>query len=345
MPVDSVFGRFSSDLAIDLGTANTLVYQRGQGVVLDEPSVVALQRDGRGGGRVLAVGQEAHRMLGRVPGTIETVRPMRDGVIADFEVAEAMLRYFIRRVHGRKRFVSPRIVICIPWGITDVERRAVRDSAQSAGAREVYLIEEPMAAALGAGLPVVDPQGNMIVDIGGGTTEVAVISLGGIVRSRSVRVGGDRMDTAVIQWLKRHHDLLIGERTAERVKFEVGCVWPPQDDRSTAVKGRDLTTGVPRTTTVHSAEICEALRDPADEIVEAVLETLERTPPELSGDIIEKGIVLAGGGALLVGLDELISEATSLPVLVAPEPKQCVVLGSGAALDNLELLQRVTRRS
>ena len=344
MPVDQLLGYFSSDLAIDLGTANTLVFVKGEGIVLNEPSVVAVKKGGSGQ-QVLAVGTEAREMLGKVPGNIETIRPLKDGVIADLDVTEAMLRYFIRRVHGRRTFVRPRVVICIPFGITEVEKRAVREAASSAGAREVYLIQEPMAAALGAGLPVTEPQGNMIVDIGGGTTEVAVISLGGIVFSTSVRVAGDAMDEAVIAWIRRHHNLLIGERTAERIKMDIGCAWPEEDPRSLEVKGRDLLTGVPKTIVVDSEEIRQALSEPVGEIVEAVKHTLEKTPPELAADIIDQGIILAGGGALLTGLDDLLREETGLPVIQAAEPLFCVALGSGASLDSLDLLRRVTEQA
>ncbi len=342
---DWLLGHFSTDLAIDLGTANTLVFVKSEGIVLDEPSVVAVRKDGQGPQKVLAVGQEARQMLGRTPGSIVAIRPMRDGVIADLDVTEAMLRYFIRRVHGRRSFVRPRIVICIPFGITEVEKRAVRDSAASAGAREVYLIQEPMAAALGAGLPVTEPQGNMIVDIGGGTTEVAVISLGGIVFSKSARVAGDRMDEAVIAFIRRKHNLLIGERTAEQIKIRIGCAWPFDEDREMEVKGRDLLAGVPKTITINSEEVREALMEPVGEILEAVKFTLEKTPPELAADIIDQGIILAGGGALLAGLDTLLQEETGLPVIRAEDPLYCVAKGSGAALDSLDLLRRVTERA
>lgn len=344
MLLDWLLGLFSTDLAIDLGTANTCVWVRGDGIVLDEPSVVAVKMDERGPARVLAVGKEAREMLGKVPGNIQAIRPMKDGVIADLEITEAMLRYFIRRVHGRRSFVRPRIVICVPFGITEVEKRAVRDSAAAAGAREIHLIEEPMAAALGAGLPVTEPQGNMIVDIGGGTTEVAVISLGGIVVSRSVRVAGDKMDDAVIAWVRRNHNLLIGERTAERIKIDVGCAWPLDEVREIQVKGRDLARGVPQTIKVHSEEIREALQEPVREIVEAVKTTLEKTPPELAADIIDQGIILAGGGALLRGLDTLLREETGLPVIQAQDPLYCVVTGSGSVLERIDLLGRVTER-
>jgi rod shape-determining protein MreB and related proteins len=345
MLLDWLLGLFSTDLAIDLGTANTCVFVRGEGIVLDEPSVVAVKKEVSGPMKVLAVGVEAREMLGKVPGNIEAIRPMKDGVIADLDITEAMLRYFIQRVHGRRSFVRPRIVICVPFGITEVEKRAVRDSAAAAGAREIHLIEEPMAAALGAGLPVTEPQGNLIVDIGGGTTEVAVISLGGIVFSRSVRVAGDKMDEAVISWIRRKHNLLIGERTAEQIKIQLGCAWPLDEPEEMYVKGRDLMRGVPETITVHSEEIRTALEEPVQEIVEAVKYTLEKTPPELAADIIDQGVILAGGGAQLRGLDTLLREETGLPVIVAAEPLYCVVIGSGAVLERIDLLGRVTQRA
>ena len=342
MFLDSVFGMFSNDLAIDLGTANTVVYQRNRGIVLDEPSVVAVQKEGAGVTRVLAVGSEAKEMLGRTPGSIVAIRPMKEGVIADFQVTGAMLRYFITKAHNRKTLVRPRIVICIPSGVTEVEKRAVRESAMAAGAREVYLIEEPMAAAIGAGLPITEPSGNMVVDIGGGTTEVAVISLGGIVFSKSIRVAGDKMDEAIINYVKRKYNLLIGERTAEVIKMEIGTAYPVEKERSIAVKGRDLVAGVPKTITIHSEEAREALAEPVNAIVEAVHITLERTPPELASDIMDKGIVLAGGGALLENLDVLLREETGLPVIIADDPLLSVVLGSGKVLDELEHLKQLT---
>jgi rod shape-determining protein MreB len=332
----------SNDLAIDLGTATTLVYVRGRGIVSCEPSVVAVQRDERGGKRVLAVGTEGKEMLGRTPGNIEAVRPLRDGVIADFEITEAMLRYFIKRATNGRWLRRPRIIICVPFGITEVEKRAVRESAESAGAREVFLIEEPMAAAIGAGLPITEPSGNMIIDIGGGTTEVAVISLAGIVYSQSVRVGGDKMDEAIVAYMKRKYNLLIGEQTAERVKCTVGNAYPDGEVRTMEVKGRDLVAGVPKTVVVSGDEIREALLEPINAIVEAVRVALERTPPELSADIVDKGIVLTGGGALLKNLDVLLREETGLPVMVADDPISAVVLGSGKALDHLDLLREVT---
>ncbi|MEK6725601.1 MAG: rod shape-determining protein [Deltaproteobacteria bacterium] len=342
MFIDSLLGRFSNDLAIDLGTANTLIYVKGKGIVANEPSVVAVQKDERGIKRVLAVGKEAKQMLGRTPGNIMAIRPLKDGVIADFEVTEAMLRYFIQKVHNRKMLLRPRIVIGIPSGITQVEKRAVRDSAHSAGAKEVYLIEEPMAAAIGAGLPITEASGNMIVDIGGGTTEVAVISLSGIVYSLSIRVGGDRMDDAIIQFIKRKYNLLIGERTAEVIKMTIGNAYPENEIRSIEVKGRDLITGIPKTVDISSEEAREALSEPINAIVEAVKVALERTPPELGADIVDKGIVLAGGGALLKGLDILLREATGLPIIIADDPLSAVVMGAGKVLDQIGLLKNVT---
>ena len=339
---DWLYGLFSNDLAIDLGTANTKIFVKGKGIVSCEPSVVAVQREPRGGRRVLAVGKDAKEMLGRTPGSIVAIRPMKDGVIADFEVTEAMLRYFITRAHNRKTLVRPRIIICVPWGVTEVEKRAVRESAESAGAREVYLIEEPMAAAIGAGLPITEPSGNMIVDIGGGTTEVAVISLAGIVFSKSAKVGGDKMDEAIIQHMKRKYNLLIGERTAETIKCTIGTAFPTESVMTMEVKGRDLMEGIPKTVTINSDEVREAMADPIGSIVEAVREALESTPPELSADIVDKGIVLAGGGALLRNIDVLIREETGLPVMTADDPISAVVLGSGRALDELNLLKEVT---
>ena len=342
MVFDWLNGLFSNDLAIDLGTATTLIYVRGRGIVSCEPSVVAVQRDSRGGNKVLAVGREAKEMLGRTPGNIRAVRPLRDGVIADFEITEAMLRYFISRANNKKTLVKPRIIICVPFGITEVEKRAVKESAESAGAREVYLIEEPMAAAIGAGLPITEPSGNMVVDIGGGTTEVAVISLAGIVYSQSVRVGGDKMDDAISAFLKRKYNLAIGEQTAERVKMEIGNAFPLNEMRTTEVKGRDLVAGVPKTVVVNSEEIREALAEPVHAIVDAVLLALEKTPPELAADIVDKGIVLTGGGALLANLDVLLREETGLPVMVCDDPISAVVLGSGKTLEHMELLKEVT---
>jgi len=339
---DAVLGMFSNDLAIDLGTANTLIYMKGKGMVISEPSVVAVQTNINGQRKVLAVGTDAKEMLGRTPGSITAIRPMKDGVIADFDYTEEMLRYFIRKVHNRKSLVRPRIVICVPSGITQVEKRAVRESAESAGAREVYLIEEPMAAAIGSGLPITEASGNMIVDIGGGTTEVAVISLAGIVYAQSVRVGGDKLDEAIVQYMKRKYNLLIGERTAEAVKIGIGNVYAVDDEvQHMEVKGRDLVSGIPKTLEINSTEIREAMSEPVNTIVEAVRIALERTPPELAADIVDKGIVLAGGGAYLKNLDILLREETGLPVVAAEDPLTCVVMGSGAMLDQIDLLKQV----
>jgi rod shape-determining protein MreB len=338
MVFNAIWGLFSNDLAIDLGTANTLVSQKGKGIVMDEPSVVAVRKDTN---RVLAVGKEAKSMLGRTPGSIVAIRPMRDGVIANFEITEAMLRYFIQKVHNRKTLVRPRIIISVPSGITQVEKRAVRDSAQSAGAREVYLVEEPMAAAIGAGMPIQEPSGNMVVDIGGGTTEVAVISLSGIVYSKSIRIAGDELDEAIVNYVKRKYNLLIGERTAEQIKIEIGSAFPLETKQTVEVKGRDLVAGIPRTQTISDEEIREALLEPVNSIVDAIKVALERTPPELAADIVDKGIVLAGGGALLRGLDILIREETGLPITIAEDPLTCVVRGTGKVLDELDLLRQI----
>ena len=342
MLFDWVYGLFSNDLAIDLGTATTLTFVKGKGIVSNEPSVVAVQRNGNGVKKVLAVGKEAKEMLGRTPGNIVAVRPMKDGVIADFEVTEAMLRYFITRAHNRRTLVRPRIIICVPSGITEVEKRAVRDSALAAGAREVYLIEEPMAAAIGAGLPITEPTGNMIVDIGGGTTEVAVISLSGVVFSKSVRVGGDKMDEAIIQYIKRKYNLLVGERTAELIKITIGSAYPAQEIQTMEIKGRDLVAGVPKTVEISDEEIRDSLLEPINQIVEAVRIALERTPPELASDIVDKGIVLAGGGALLRNLDVLLREETGLPIMLADDPLTAVVMGAGRALDEISLLKNIS---
>jgi rod shape-determining protein MreB len=339
---DWFFRLLSHDLAIDLGTANTLVYVRNKGIVANEPSVVAVQRDSRGIRTVKAVGRAAKEMLGRTPGTIEAVRPMKDGVIADFELTEKMLSYFIGVAHNHRSLVRPRAVICIPYGITEVEKRAVRESAESAGCASVYLIEEPMAAAIGADLPINEASGNMIVDIGGGTTEVAVISLLGIVYSKSVRVGGDKMDESIVSYLKRRFNVLIGERTAEQIKIAIGSAYPEDEIRTMHVKGRDLVAGIPKTIEVTSEEIREAMQEPVNAIVEAVRLALEKTPPELAADIVDKGIVLVGGGALIRNLDVLLREETGLPIVVAENPLTAVVLGSGRVLDNPDLLREVT---
>ena len=340
----SILGWFSNDLAIDLGTANTLVYTKDKGIVVSEPSVVAVRRDGRGMNKVCAVGREAKEMLGRTPAGIVAIRPMKEGVIADFEVTEAMLRYFIARVHDRSRLIRPRIVVAVPSGITAVEKRAVRESAMSAGARQVFLIEEPMAAALGAGLPVTEPTGTMVVDIGGGTTEVAVLSLASVVYSNSARVGGDKMDEAIIHYVKRRYNLLIGERTAEQIKIRLGTARLIDPIQSMEVKGRDLVAGVPKTLEVKSDEVCEALSEPVNAIIECVKLALESTPPELAADIVDRGIVLTGGGALLSKLDALLREATSLPVMLAEDPLTAVVLGTGRCLDEIQLLGGVASR-
>ena len=335
---------FSTDLAIDLGTANTLIYVRDRGIVLDEPSVVSIRTDAQGGGKrtVQAVGAEAKQMLGRTPGNLQAIRPMKDGVIADFTVTEQMLKYFIKKVHDTRMLrPSPRIIICVPCGSTQVERRAIRESAIGAGARQVYLIEEPMAAAIGAGLPVAEATGSMVVDIGGGTTEVGVISLGGVVYANSVRVGGDRMDEAIINYIRRNYGMLIGEATAEQIKKQMGSAFPGAEVREMEVKGRSLAEGVPRSFNVSSNEILEALTEPLNAIVSAVKQALEQTPPELGADIAEKGMVLTGGGALLRDLDRLLMEETGLPVIVADDPLTCVVRGSGRALEEMDKLATV----
>jgi len=337
-----LFGFLSADMAIDLGTANTLVYVKGRGIVLNEPSVVAIA-EVKGKKQVLAVGEEAKQMLGRTPGNISAIRPLRDGVIADFEVAEEMIKYFIRKVHNRRSFASPLVVVCVPSGSTAVERRAIQESAESAGARKVYLIEEPMAAAIGAGLPVTEPTGSMVVDIGGGTTEVAVLSLGGIVYSRSVRVGGDKMDEAIIAYIRRNHNLLVGEGSAARIKEEIGSACPPEegDGETMEIKGRDLMNGVPKELIISERQIAESLAEPVGAIIEAVKVALEHTAPELAADIVDKGIVLTGGGALLGNVDFVLRHATGLPVSIADDPLSCVVLGTGRALEEMKRLRDV----
>jgi rod shape-determining protein MreB len=334
-------GWFSNDLAIDLGTANTLVYVKGKGIVLSEPSVVAVRKDGRGTNKVLAVGKEAKMMLGRTPGNIVAIRPMKDGVIADFEITETMLRHFIRKVHNRRSLIRPRIIVCVPSGITQVEKRAVRESAESAGAREVFLIEEPMAAAIGAGLPITEPTSNMVLDIGGGTTEVAVISLAGIVYSKSVRVGGDKMDEAILQQIKRKYNLLIGERTAELIKTTIGNAFAGEQVEQMQIKGRDLVSGIPKIIEIGSDEVRESITEQIETILETVKMALEQTPPELAADIVDRGIVLTGGGALLKNLDMLLREETGLPITITEDPLSTVVLGSGKALDSLDILREI----
>ncbi|HZF11769.1 MAG TPA: rod shape-determining protein [Thermoanaerobaculia bacterium] len=341
MPVASLLRYFSKDLAIDLGTANTLVFAKGQGIVVREPSVVVINKLTN---RIEAVGIEAKEMLGRTPGNIESIRPMKDGVIADFEVTERMLEYFIKKAHGRKMYVHPRIVIGVPSEITQVEKRAVKDSAMRAGASEVFLVEQAMMAAIGAGLPITEPSGNMIVDIGGGTTDVAVISLAGTVYSRSVRIAGNEMDVGIIQYLKRKYNLLIGERTAEQIKIQLGSAYPLKEEIKMDIKGRDLVEGVPKTLTISDEEIREALAEPVATIVEAVRMALERTPPELSADIMDKGIVLSGGGALLRNLDQRLRDETGLPVVLAEDPLASVVLGTGRVLSDIDLLRKVSIR-
>lgn len=337
-----LLGLFSNDIGIDLGTATTLVYARGEGIVLCEPSVVAIQK---GTNNVLAVGEEAKRMLGKTPGSIVAIRPMKDGVIADFEITESMLRYFIKKVQSRKVLASPRMIISVPSGITEVERRAVKDSAYRAGAREVFLIEEPIAAAIGVGLPIEEPQGNMVIDIGGGTTEIAVISLAGIVFSRCIRIGGDEMDEAIIEYMKKNYNLMIGERTSEEIKIKVGSAYPLEEETDIEVKGRDLITGLPKLVKVSSEEIRQALEAPIREIIEAAKVTLERTPPELSADLIERGLVMCGGGSLLKGLDKLIADETGLPVIVADDPLTAVALGTGKVLEEIKYLKKISLAS
>jgi len=335
-----LLGMFSNDLAIDLGTANTLVLVKGQGICINEPSVVAIQYDKHGQQRILAVGQEAKNMVGKTPGNIKAIRPMKDGVIADFEVTEMMIRYFIEKAHKRKGFFSPRIIICVPYGLTQVERRAVKDSAENAGARYVYLIEEPMAAAIGAGLPVKDPNGNLVVDIGGGTTEIGVTSLGGLVQSKSIRVAGDSIDQAIVDYIKKNFNLLIGDRIAEELKIEIGTAVPLDEDLITTVRGRDQIEGSLTSIEITSEHIREAMQNSLHEIVDALQSVLEQIPPELAGDIVENGIVLTGGGALIRGLDKYISDIVKLPVYIAEDPLLAVAKGTGIALDELDVLQQ-----
>ena len=334
-PSMSFLGR---DMAVDLGTANTLVYVRGRGVVLNEPSVVAINKDT---GSILAVGTEAKRMIGRTPGNIVAIRPLKDGVIADFETTERMLRYFIQKVHKSRRMAKPRIVVCVPSGITGVEQRAVKDAGYQAGARKVYIIEEPMAAAIGAGLPVHEPTGNMVVDIGGGTTEVAVISLGGIVTAQSIRVGGDELDNSIISYVKKEYSLLLGDRTAEDIKMAIGSAFPIPDEPRAEIRGRDLVTGLPKTIVVSAEEIRKAIEEPVNAIVDAVKTTLDKCPPELAGDIMDRGIVLTGGGALLKGLDERLKDETGMPIHITDNPLHSVAIGSGKCVEEFEALQQV----
>lgn len=336
--LNSVFSYFSRDMGIDLGTANTLVYVRGRGVVLQEPSVVAIQSQSK---QVLAVGSEAKQMIGRTPGNILAIRPMKDGVIADFDVTQTMLRYFIQKANRRRTLVHPRVVVCVPSGVTEVEKRAVIDATRQAGAREAFLVEEPMAAAIGAGLPVEEPTGNMVVDIGGGTTEVAIISLGGIVTHKSIRIAGDEMDEAIASYVKRTYNLLIGERTAEEVKVKIGSAYPSEGEQGMEIRGRDLVSGLPRTLEVSAAEIREALMDPVTSILDAIKVTLERTPPELASDIMDRGIVLTGGGSLLKGFDRLVSEETVMPVHISEDPLLCVARGTGKVLEKIDVLRRI----
>ena len=334
------FGKMTKDMGIDLGTANTLVYIKGQGIVVREPSVVAIRDDSKD---VLAVGEEAKRMIGRTPGNIVAIRPMKDGVIADFDITQSMLSYFIQKAAAKKGVVSPRIAICVPFGVTEVEKRAIEEAARNAGAKDAFLIEEPMAAAIGAGLRIEEPEGNMVVDIGGGTSEIAIISLGGIVTAKSIRLGGDELDEAIVNYVKKEYSLMIGERTAEDVKIKIGSAYKEGDEIEMEIRGRDLISGLPKTMQISSSEVRDALRDPVNSIVDGIKSTLEKTPPELSADIMEKGIMLAGGGALLKGLDKLINHETNMPVHIAETPLDCVVLGAGKALENFDELSKTQR--
>lgn len=329
---------FSKDMGIDLGTANTLVYVRGKGIVVREPSVVAINKNTK---MVLTVGEEAKKMIGRTPGNIIAIRPMKDGVIADFDITQNMLRYFIKRAYNKNKFVRPRVLVCVPSGVTEVEKRAVIEASEQAGAKEAFIIEEPMAAAIGAGLPVAEPEGSMVVDIGGGTSEVAILSLGGIVTSKSIRIGGDEFDDSIIQYIKKEYSLMIGERTSEQIKIEIGSAYPVEEEQSINIKGRDLVSGLPKTIEVHAKEIREALSEPISNIVDAIKGTLEKTPPELAADIMDKGIMLTGGGALLRGLDELIHLETGMPVEVAENSLDCVAMGTGKILDDVEMFNKV----
>ena len=332
------FGKMTKDMGIDLGTANTLVYIKGQGIVVREPSVVAIRDDSK---EVLAVGEEAKRMIGRTPGNIVAIRPMKDGVIADFDVTQSMLSYFIQKAAAKKGVVSPRIAICVPFGVTDVEKRAIEEAARQAGAKDAYLIEEPMAAAIGAGLKVEEPEGNMIVDIGGGTSEIAVISLGGIVSAESVRVGGNKFDDSIVSYVKKEYNLMIGERTAEDIKISIGSTFKEDQESDMQIRGRDLISGLPKTVEISSTEVREALKEPISAIIDAIKSTLEKTPPELASDIMENGIMLTGGGALLRGLDKLIKQETGMPVTIADEPLDCVALGTGKSVEDQEIFEKV----
>ncbi len=342
MLFDKLIGLFSSDMGIDLGTANTLVLSRGEGIIINEPSVVAIKSDRYGRQRILAVGKEAKEMVGKTPGDIKAIRPMKDGVIADFDITEKMIRYFIEKAHKRKAFIRPRIIICVPYGLTQVERKAVKESALSAGAREVYLIEEPMAAAIGAGLPIKEPQGSLVVDIGGGTTEIGVISLGGLVVSKSIRVAGDKLDNAIIDYIKKKYNLIIGDRVAEEIKIEIGTALPLEEPLKMTVTGRDQVGGLLNTITVTSEDVYEAMKEPIKAIAEALKDVLEQTPPELAGDIIENGIVLTGGGALIRNLDKYLSQTVKIPVFIADEPLLAVAKGTGKVLNEIEILQQLT---
>ena len=341
MVFSSILGRLSSDLAIDLGTSNTLIYMKGKGIVLNEPSVVALRKGERGTDRILAVGKEAKKMLGRTPEKVEAIRPIQDGVIADFEITQEMLRFFIKRVHSRNVLMRPRIIVAVPIGVTPVEKKAILECARSAGASEVYLIEEPMAAAIGAGLPITEPTGSMVIDIGGGTTEVAVISLGGIVYSKSVRVAGNKMDEAMVQYINRNYNFLIGPSTAEHVKMTIGNAFPGEDRQSLEVRGRDLVTGIPKILTIDSEEVRQMIVEELNTIVQVVRSALEQMPPELSGDILDRGIVLTGGGALLKNMDKLLREETKVPIAVTEDPLSAVVHGAGKALEDITILKEV----
>ncbi|NPA04393.1 MAG: rod shape-determining protein [Epsilonproteobacteria bacterium] len=341
MVFDKVIGLFSNDMGIDLGTANTLVLSRGEGIIINEPSVVAIKSDRYGRQRILAVGREAKEMVGKTPGDIKAIRPLKDGVIADFDITEKMIRYFIEKAHKRKAFIRPRIIICVPYGLTQVERKAVKESALSAGAREVYLIEEPMAAAIGAGLPVKEPQGSLVVDIGGGTTEIGVISLGGLVVSKSIRVAGDKLDSAIIDYIKRKYNLIIGDRVAEEIKIQIGTALPLEEPLKMTVTGRDQVGGLLNAITVTSEDVYEAMKEPIKAIAEALKDVLEQTPPELAGDIIENGIVLTGGGALIRNLDKYLTETVKIPIFIADEPLLAVAKGTGKVLEEIEMLQQL----